>query len=687
MNSRSTNDGQQELIGELRRRFPLFERLVGRFGDDTPEERLPWFFALLLSAAMKSGPGACCFVLDKTQGTTAVAAVLLALIKLQDDFPELVKNYARTALRQGQRVKVKPSNYVYNYDGPWEEYPDFFRLKVLGEESWLSFRMSEVLRLEPTDRVRPKGTLNSSLGKFERSRLDELLDLSTCGNNSMIRNTVLLHMAQTQFAEVADNIALSPENTPGFGCLSGFLPWGSIGHDGELKSNDTYQVEGEPIVAATRVPEDLAFASSAAPVATRVVFVDGARGLVRDMQAVDDIAERQRMIILASPDETDALALLKDRGCPIWYMSPDEILIGELSAGSRARTSLVGATIRAADTRRRVKVSKVDCGDSKLQTVAESLDRAAAMTEAGEEIHESEEMLVRLFGILFECSECCFGVGEENRDNLRAVQEQVTRHAKWMDPAVSRELQEAIIRLEGIITSESFGEEKAAALLNILLAQDTEHWAVAAMSPRAAKNLRVGLKRLGVDLPVLPISAIRIDSDYAGVVVPAWPNKQRFSRLRNLAVTSDIRVLAYPFESKWVLHYQASELARARSNRVEIETRSSILGIEPRFLTSLTSDEFELPIPEPPEEPIFRIESRVAQRRKRPAVAVDGEESREAQMVQFVGDCYALVTQWAELHRLNQLIDTANVSTAELENVTDSRLSPGSGLKNTGAAG
>ena len=76
----------------MRQRFPLFDRIVGQFGEDTQEERIPWFFGFLLAAAMRPDPGACCFVLDKTRGTTAIAAVLLALVKLQDDFPELIKN-------------------------------------------------------------------------------------------------------------------------------------------------------------------------------------------------------------------------------------------------------------------------------------------------------------------------------------------------------------------------------------------------------------------------------------------------------------------------------------------------------------------------------------------------------------------------------------------------------------------
>ncbi len=642
------SDKQQELVGELRRRFPLFERLIGRFGKDTQKERIPWFLALLLSAATKRDPGACCFVLDKTRGTTAVAAVLLALVRLQAEFPELVRNYAQTVLYRGQRVRVKPSDYVYEYSGLWEGYPEFFRLKVLEEEAYRSFPMADVLRLEPTDRVRPKGDLGSRLGEFERSALDEMLDLTTCGNNSLIRNTVLLYMAQAQFAEVVDTIALAPEHANGFDSLSGFLPWGSIGQCGELKPNDAYQVAGEPIVAVTRVPEDLALAALSAPVATKIVLVDGANGLARDLQAFDDVAGRQRVMILASSEETEALDLLRDRDCPIWHMSPDEILIGEASVGNRARGSLVGATIRAADTRQRVKVTVVDCRDSELQTMAASLERAAAMIVDGEEAQESEEILARLFGILLESSECCFGIGEETKANLQRARDQVIRHGRWLDSKVASELQEAICRFENVIASGIYAQGKADALLNLVLDENHEPWVVAARSPRTAESLRAGFDDLGINVPVLPVSSFTPGNDYAGIIVPAWPNEQRFTRLKSQGVTPDIRVLAYPFETKWVSRHEARERARERSNELEIETRSEILGIEPRYLTSLKRH-----IPDPPgneggpDLPIFKIEDRVRKRRiKRPASAVEGEDSREAQLVQFFGDCHALLTEW-----------------------------------------
>ena len=136
----------EELIGEFRRRFPLFDSVFSRFGEDAPGERIPWFFGFILAAAYKPGSGACCIVLDKTPGMTAIAAILLALTRLQREFPSLVEHYAHTALLRGQRVKVKPSDFVYEYEGVWEKFPDFFRLKFLSENAWRSFPLVDVLR-------------------------------------------------------------------------------------------------------------------------------------------------------------------------------------------------------------------------------------------------------------------------------------------------------------------------------------------------------------------------------------------------------------------------------------------------------------------------------------------------------------------------------------------------------------
>ena len=641
----------------------MADRIFGKFGESTPEETIPWFFGIILAAATRREPGAYCFVLDKTPGTTAIAALLIALIRANDEFPNLVDHYARTALRRGQRVKVKPSNHVYVYDGLYEGIDDGFGarfwLKVLGQGKRRTYPCAEVLRLEPTERKSPKGRIEGNLPEFERSPLDRLLNLNTCGNNSVFRNSVLIYMTQAGFAEVADTITLRSGHADESERLSTFFPWGAITHDGELRSNDAYQVAGEPLVAVSRTPEDLALASLSAKVSEKIVLVDGARGLATAPQSLDDMAERQRVVILASPEETEALDLLAEHGCSIWHMTPSEITIGEVSRHGRTRESLVGATIRRAETRRLSKITTVDCRDDSLEAVAAHLESAAAMVENDQETPEVEELVARLYGILFEFSECCFGVGEDTRRRLREVRELIVRNQMWLDPRVTHEFVEVIDRLESM-SATGFGEEKADALLNVITESDGG-WAVTTRSPQDADRLRVGLRELGTEVPVLPITAINSDYEYEGVIVPAWPNRQRFARLENVAVAEDIRVLTYPFERKWVLRHQAHKRASARSNRLDVEDRASILGIDARLLSTVEADDPQ-PAPSssdiPPDLPILRITDRIAKRRaQRPVTAVTGPDAREAWFVQLFGGCHALLTEWCALPLLNELVE------------------------------
>ena len=671
-----SNHDSQELIRELRSRFPIFDRVAGRFGDDSPEERIPWFFALLLSAAVKGETGACCFVLDKTQGTTALTAVLLALARLQEDFPRLAASYARTALSEGQLVRVKPSNFVYEYAGIWDEQPELFRLKEQDKLAWRSFRVSEVLRLEPTTRKRPKGTLSSRLGLFDRSPLDQLLDIRTYGNASMNRNVVLLYMAQARFAGIAKVVSLAPSGSERSDPLSTFLPWGTIGPGGVIQAGDAYQVIGEPLIAVSRVPQDLAEAAISAPEASKVVLVDGARGIVSDLRAFDEIADRHRVVILASPDETEEIRALRDRECPVWFLSPTEITIGEDHAGERSRHSLVGRTVRVADTRERSQVVAIECQSDDLQAVAATLEGVAARIDGAEENSETENLLARLYGILLEFSECCFGVAEEAKADLRLERQNFVRDRMWMTPDVIEEFRSAINRLEGISHNGSGLGGKADALLNALVGSEGR-WALGCRSARTAECLREGLRTLRADLTVLPIQAIRSEDEWDGVILSAWPGRRKFTRLRNLGIARDIQVLTYPFERNWLLGHQTREHNLMKTNLLPVRDRAGILGIEPDLLP--VSDPMESPSPADsasPDQPMLDFEHRLSRRRPaRPSSAASGEDVRSARLVEFYGGCYTLLTEWSQLHVLNDLMEDSRREDRRLRTVAATDLS------------
>ena len=675
---------QSNLINEFQRRFPLLDKIDGLFGKDVSRERIPWFFGFILAAAENPSPEACCFVFDKDTRTTALVSVLAALMRFKRKFPDFVKRYARTEFSPGDRVKVAPKGFVYEYDGLWEEFPGKFRLKVLDKEERRSFPLDDVLRLEPTSRMLPKGRLNSDLGDFEISPLGRLLNLRSCGNNSLVQNGVLVHMQRTEFSRFADSTILAPADCSAeFPELLSFFSWGFIESDGTLKPNDIYQVEGEPMVAVTGTPEYLAAACSKAVPATKTVFLDGARRIAASPQAFDEIIERQKTVILASPDESDYIEQIAARGCDVWQMLPSEILVGENSACARTRGSFVGATVRAAHIRLNHKVSVVDCHDQTLQQAAECLRNVLEATKGdGEDISETDRIVRKLFGVLLDRSECCFGVGDETESILAEAKKDFLQSREWLEREVADGIYKAMDILEQAVEDDRCGQNKSETLLDIL-SERTEQWLVATRTERTARRLCQDISEFFAGPPVLSVPEIALDHEYCGIIIPGWPNRWNFSRLKNYTVAPEILVLACPFEKDMVLTHGRHGERRARLNYIGTEERSSILGIESRFLPVPRRDKEE-EIKEPSSKdrgdmfPVLNFEEKIRRRTHlQDLVPADGKETRQARMVQFYGECYALLTDGVELPVLNDLIYGNDTGKAKLLSKMSYELSTG----------
>ena len=354
-------------------------------------------------------------------------------------------------------------------------------------------------------------------------------------------------------------------------------------------------------------------------------------------------------------------------------MSAQEVLVGEESPELRTRESLAGGSIRAADVRRRAKVTTVECSDEALQEVADKLERVSAMVSGDSDGQDIEiDLLAKLFGIVFECSECCFGVGEEAKDNLRSVGAQIQVGRAWMRPEVTIGIIEAVRALENVMANR-YVSQKAEALLHILSNHVDEvrrgQWAIAARTQRTAGRLALGLKARGVNVPVMNVQAIPPDREYQGIIVPAWPNSRRFGRLSSLALTPDLRVLTYPFESGWVHNHQRNEIKRERANRIDISGLAAMLDMEVELLSLLEPKELDtLDVHSESDPPILRIEDRLSRRQvRRPVGPVNTADTREGRLIQFVGGCYSLLTEWSDLPILNNLIDSAPGESAELD--------------------
>jgi hypothetical protein len=675
----------QQLIGTFRDRFPLLESIAGEFGTGGPREQIPWFFGFLLAAANNRSPGACCFVLDTSAGTTVVAALLTALSRLKSDFPDLVEHYAEHAFRPGERVRVLPSDAVYEYEGIWRQFPAYFRLKFLGADtpSYRSFPLAEVLRLEPTDRLRPRGTGATDLGQKATGPLDTLLDVSSCGNNSIIRNTVLCHMPRIQFARAMDVISVASRNARSSAKLSDFLSWGSVGPDGRLHPNDTHQTAGEPLIAVSGTAEDIARVCRDTPPGSKIVFADGAERFARDLQAYDDVMGRQKLVLLAPATDIEHVETLRDRGCAIWRMSPDEILLGENFPTRRSRKSLIGSTIKAADVRRRAIITTAECSDEQIESISAALEAASASLDEIDETVELDEALARLFNVLLECSESCFGPSPDVKEAVDIAEAAIKRNARWLGSETAANLKAAIGGLISYVEDRS-ERSKANTLIGLLAEAITtkrESWLVVGRSPRICSTVADGLHRHGMTPDVCAISSVTPAREYDGIVLLGWPNDARFRRLLGLATAPNVTVLTYEFERKWFERFRVRARRSAALEALTAEQRAGILQVPPAQVNgALHPEAFDTaPAEEEPTSPVFDFEARIARRRSAFSVplAESSHDLRSSFLVRFAGGCHAFVTEWAELPVLNESIEQGERHGGKIGRKTVDKFTPG----------
>ena len=217
---------------------------------------------------------------------------------------------------------------------------------------------------------------------------------------------------------------------------------------------------------------------------------------------------------------------------------------------------------------------------------------------------------------------------------------------------------------------------KADALLNLITGSD-QRFAIATRSARTAESLRTTLLDWGIDLPVIPIQGISPEDEYEAIVLPAWPSRYRLSRLSNLAAARDTVLLVYPFERRWLSSHLSREDSIMRSHRMEVGIRARVLGVDPSVLPADPPEEPSLlPATAPAELPLHNLERRVSGRQVQQLSAREGVDFRRARLVEFYGGCHSLLTEWAELHVLNELIwgnlrDGERLPTATASNLSD----------------
>src|SRR5262249_3971994 len=139
---------------------------------------------------------------------------------------------------------------IYVFGGVWPGLETRFRLELLNENAAFTWPISEILRIEPTQRKIPKGRFadaDKARNEAPLSPLDRLIGTRTFGNSSLARNYVLYLGGRNETEEFLKNTFLMGA-TSGTGCSVGaLLAAGHIDESGTIRHHDSYQAAGEPL--------------------------------------------------------------------------------------------------------------------------------------------------------------------------------------------------------------------------------------------------------------------------------------------------------------------------------------------------------------------------------------------------------------------------------------------------------
>lgn len=644
----------------LIRRFPLLTslKICNDAGDG---EELATFMSVLLGANEESRYTSFCFVFPRKEGIAPLTAILYSLGRFAVDFPKLAEKYAQRSFQRGQRVRLVPEGKIYIFGGVWPELETRFRLELLNENAAFTWPVSEILRIEPTQRKIPKGRFADAYKARKEAPLcplDKLTGTRTFGNTSLAQNQVLYLGGRSEMEVFLENTFLTSTTCEAAYSAGTLLAAGHIDESGTIRPHDSYQAAGEPLIAISSRIESVAAACGIAAPRSKVVIVDGARRIT-DLSRFDSIAERQNLIIVAETDDEEKLRELHDRGCRFWRFSLDDLEMKGLGArGGR----FFDGVFRSARNEAVLRTEICACVNDDLEQLSVALEKCQRTLDESEG-DKTRQLLVQVFGLLMHCAGLLEPPDPGERDRLRAKSDRIIAAAgarmMWLPDVPATALKEACEALRRSIEDPQLGEAKGKVVRELLDNLQREGVAEIGLVARSASNQQLvkgWVEKQALPYPVLLPSGPADGGFFERLICTAWSNSGKFTRLVRQHTAPLIYLVAYPFEGRWLRLFKRRQRNASAIPCITSSEKSGLVG--------LSSDHLW---PEEPVAPPHADESssegmpgcdfeEVFNRRGVLPAAEPGEDSVPARLVSFSGNSFAFLTETLRIPVITELV-------------------------------
>jgi hypothetical protein len=676
---------------ELCRQFPILASLEFSFSTVGRGQCVPMVVGCLLSALSREAEGPVCVVLPSGNGIAVTGASIASVHLLQIHFPDLIERFALEGFRRGERVRVVPTGHVYEYDGYFSGVrvegsapKKFFKLKVLGQNAWRSFPLEEILRIQPTELKRPKGQANTNLGSWASSTLDKLLGISSGGNLALFRNHVWLLAERSSTASFASSCFLFIK-----GCssalfkerLSDLLTWGVVTPDGEIRGEGRLRGQDEPMIAVASSLDSLAAASERVERGSRLVLIDGAQR-VRNLQAFDAVADRQRVVVVADQSSDDQLAGLRDRGCAIWWVDPDDAkatITGDPSTPDGPFRPFLTAASNYADLT--FNVCRVEGG--LIDDLSAALDDLDRLTESLPPEGEIPGILRSLYGLLLQSTEWCGPrTGQQTSafpSGLELACNRLQAARLWM----TEEQDAAFRRATEILSQMAQGDFNAPArkldsLLGLLSEAENKRVAVLCRTPSGVLALRSLASPLIDRTTVLVPAELRgIGKRFDHLVAITWIRRQLFHAVVTQYAAPLISLIGYEVEEKWLAGYRAWRKRLYLDNRKTCDEKAAVTGLR-SWPRDGEAARHEVPAPDDVDDVMARAFSWNPRERSGPiSASVPSLERRAARYVRFRGSSHTFLTEGHKVPVVTSFVSDPTGSKSNVVYRSVEHLAPG----------
>jgi hypothetical protein len=654
MNNTNKNKVDENgFLSELYKKYPLARELVFSRSDIPGEELLPAFIPMLACITDPEIEGDCCAVLPSVERVAAYVATLVALSEVVRDFDQRLAEYATTGFEQGDRVRVLPTDYVFEFGGVFEGH-DFFKLNVIDSSSGetRSFPMQEIVRLEKTERSRPKGRGGSKLGEAELSELDYLVGTTTYGNDALLGNEIILVSTQVHFRDFMDNVLIARVDNPEVKLsVRDVIPWGVVTPDGNIDFRDSYATGGSPLIAVSSRIDYAATACRKGDLDAARVIIDGASRIGDSYQALDDLVEKSKLLILSSHVDSGRLSDISDRDCDIWtFPNNQKHLVGKGPLLPEFRRSYLNAA--------NFKLRLIHCDSELIDKVAATLLKADKLLSDGEADEDHKKLLSIYFSRLLELSSCVASDDvhfEALRERINQLERETSDRKRWMDPDLVKVFESALKDLQGATLSANLS--KGEALLECIESIQGKNRNVLVLTDKAssAAGTRDMLNGLVDDIRVEVVDKLEVQDANTDVILTGWPKAQKMNRVISTYATRNVYALAYGFEQRWfekTRKAKVRQISRWLSDGNKFEKLTGITS--PSGLEKWQSDEPEQDFAELNQ--LIKLEHNLGQIRKGPTPTAGAEENREARYFGFVGTGYTYLTPGHKVPDVTEIV-------------------------------